>query len=218
MRENEKDLISVSVQTLKRLPFYLNYLKSLDNDTQNISSPSIARELDLNEVQVRKDLAAVSTKAGKPKKGFAVEELICDIESFLGYNNVNEAVLVGAGHLGRALLSYKGFQGYGLKLVAAFDKNKELIGTEIAEKRVFPLDKLQNLCLRLNVKIGIITVPAQEAQKVCDLLVDSGILAIWNFAPIHLNVPKNILVQNENIASSFAILSKHLSDQIKTTK
>ena len=132
----------------------------------------------------------------------------------MGYHDVDSAVLVGAGSLGNALLSYKGFGSYGLDIVAAFDSDDDIIGKEICGKKVLPVDKLSEMCRRLNIHIGIIAVPESQAQTVCDQLVAGGVLAIWNFAPVHLSVPKNILVQNENMAASLAILSKHLKENL----
>ncbi len=210
-----QEKIEISKQALKRLPYYLNYLKALKSkEIKDISAPVIAKEMKLNEVQVRKDLAAVSLFGGRPKIGFNVEELIRVIESYLGYDNVMDAVLVGAGNLGKALLSYQELRNYGMSIVAAFDSDEAVLGTEINDTHVFSIDKLEDLCRRLKVHIGIITVPATAAQGVCDLLVESGILAIWNFAPVHLNVPDHILVQNENIAVSLAMLSKHLQSKL----
>jgi redox-sensing transcriptional repressor len=214
LQEQDKRFPSISVQTLKRLPYYLNYLKTLDRDKiKIISSPVIAKALNLNEVQVRKDLAAIKS-GGKPRTGFLLEKLIGDLETFLGYGNVNEAVLVGVGHLGRALLSYHGFDSYGLNIVVGFDASEEVIGTEINGKRILSMEKLASLCQRMHINIGIITVPADQAQSVCNLMVEAGILAIWNFAPVQLTVPEHILVQNENMASSLAVLSKHLKKKI----
>ncbi len=201
---------SISKQTLRRLPVYLHYLKSLPEHPCNISATAIAQGLGLNDVQVRKDLAAVSC-GGRPKVGYVCEELIADIECFLGFDDADSAVIVGAGNLGRALLSYGGFEKYRLNILAAFDVDDAMIGRTYAGKRILPLERLGNLCGRLNVGIGIITVPAQAAQEVCDILVASGVGAIWNFAPTHLRVPSHVLVQNENMAASLAVLSKHLS-------
>lgn len=203
-----------TIQTLQRLPLYLNYLKALPKDTESVSATSIAAVLGLNHVQVRKDLATASS-GGKPKTGYAVNELIADIEHFLGYDNVNNAVLVGAGKLGGALLSYEGFARFGLDIVAAFDINASVIGSHLSGKEIFPLAKLKELCQRMQVHMGIITVPADAAQSVCDLLLDSGVCAIWNFAPVQLNVPGDVLVHNENMANSLAVLSKHLKDRFR---
>ena len=210
------DYKSVSVQTISRLPRYLNYLKGLPKGSiSNISATMIAEALGLNDVQVRKDLSLVSD-GGRPKIGYAIEELITDIEHFLGYDDTHSAVLVGVGNLGTALLSYGGFAEYGLDIVAAFDVNESLVGCKVNGKQIFPLTKLIDLCKRMQIKIGIITVPNYEAQKVCDMLVESGVQAIWNFAPVHLNAPPEVLIQSENMACSLALLSKHLSEKLKS--
>ena len=205
----------ISRATLKRLPTYLSYLKALPSEASaNISATALAAGLHMGEVQVRKDLALVSD-GGRPKIGYNREHLIADIENFLGYGNSNDAVLIGAGKLGRALLGYGGFAEYGLNIVAAFDANDTLIGTTNGGKPIMHLSRLGEVCQRYKIKIGIITVPAEYAQGVCDLLIENGILAIWNFAPKHLNVPDGILVQNENMAASLALLCKHLNERMQ---
>ena len=206
---NKKNILSK--QALKRLPVYMSYLKSLDTvEVEYISSSTVAEALDMNDVQVRKDLAAVCKSPGIPKKGFVVSDLIGGISDFLGYRDGNDAILIGAGNLGMALMSYRGFDNYGINIVAAFDSRPEVIDN----KKVFDVMQLKDMCKKLNVKIGIITVPDHAAQKVCDLLVESGILAIWNFAPTHIKAPDDILVQNENMASSLAVLSNHLREKM----
>lgn len=204
---------NISKHTLQRLPMYLSYIKGLpENAPKNISATTIAEALQLNDVQVRKDLASVSS-SGKPKVGYNVKDLIAELEAFLGYNDIDNAVIVGAGSLGKALLNYSGFKAYGLNIIAAFDLCEE--PTEFQGKTVFPIAQLESFCRKVNIHIGIITVPASSAQEICDLLVNSGIRAIWNFAPVHLVVPDGILVQNENMASSLALLSNHLREQMK---
>lgn len=214
--ENYKEtLISMSTQALRRMPYYLHYLKQLKSEgVEIIASPTIASDLSLNEVQVRKDFAAISSNKGKPKAGFNIGDLIHNMELLLGYHNVKDAVLVGAGSLGKALLSYKGFESLGMNIVTAFDNKEDLIGQDFNGKKILSSDKISSVCRRLNIHIGIITVPADSAQMVCDQLVAGGILAIWNFSPIHLMVPNDIMVQNENMAASLAILSKHLQDKL----
>ena len=202
----------VSLNTLNRLPLYLNYLKSLDG-SNNVSSTEIAKVLGLNDVQVRKDLSAVSS-GGKPKIGYNVASLMSDLKEFLGYNSVNNAVLIGAGNLGRALMSYRGFYEYGLKIVAGFDTVKVLIGCRVDGKPILSLDELERFCKDNNVRIGVITTPADNAQSACDMLIREGIKAIWNFAPAHITVPDGVLVQNENMACSLALLSKHLDEML----
>lgn len=216
MNQRKKGPVEVSVQALHRMPYYLQLLKDhkANNETV-ISAKAVATELRLNDVQVRKDLAALSSIKGKPNTGFEIQNLIDNMEDYLGYNNVMDAVLVGVGSLGKALISYKGFANYGLNIVAAFDNDPETIDEVVGDCRVRPLSEMQELCKRLRIHIGIITVPADAAQSACDDLLASGILAIWNFAPVHLNAPESVLVQNENMAASLAMLSRRLKEMTR---
>lgn len=206
----------ISKAVLKRLPGYLAYLKSLpEHESPYISATTLANALNMGEVLVRKDLAMVSS-GGRPKIGYLRESLIEDISQFLGYDNTTEAILVGAGKLGQALLGYNGFGTYGLNICAAFDEKP--VSNRLEGKAVYSMDKMEHFCAANKVLMGIITVPAEYAQKVCDQMIACGIKAIWNFAPTHLDVPAHILVQNENMATSLAVLSMHLQAQIKDKK
>lgn len=197
--------------TLGRLPLYLNYLKQIESSgTTSISATTIAKALSLGEVQVRKDLASVSG-AGKPKVGYESSDLIKRLEDTLGSNSITSAVLVGAGKLGRALLDYTGFEEFGIKIIAAFDSNDEVIRFSKTSKDILPISTLSEYCIANNVKLGIITVGQGSAQQVCDMMEQSGIKAIWNFAPCNLEVSDGILVKNENLALSLAHLSNQLS-------
>lgn len=208
----EKKKISQSV--LKRLPGYLVYLKNMPQGSpEHISATALAAALGMGEVQVRKDLAIVSD-GGRPKIGYLREGLIHDIEKFLGYNNTTDAVLIGAGKLGQALMGYSGFDEYGLNIVAGFDRCPSADHTEEG-KPIYNMSDLPQFCRENKILMGIITVPADHAQSVCDELIAGGVKAIWNFAPTHLEVPEGILVQNENMATSLAVLSVHLRAQIK---
>ena len=208
----------ISKSVLKRLPGYLAYLKNLPEDAPpHISATALANALGMGEVQVRKDLALVSD-GGRPKIGYLRESLVEDIEQFLGYDNTTDAVLIGAGKLGRALLGYRGFDEYGLNILAAFDADPAKAGEDESGNPILPLDKLHSFCRNNKVLMGIITVPSAKAQEVCDLLIANGVKAIWNFAPAHLEVPGNILVQTENMATSLAVLSMHLQALIKEKK
>lgn len=207
----------ISKSVLKRLPGYLAYLKTLTDDASPyISATALANALGMGEVQVRKDLAMVSD-GGRPKIGYQRLALIDDIEQFLGYDNTTDAVLIGAGKLGQALCGYSGFGAYGLNILAAFDAAPSAGHTDEG-KPIYHISQLQNFCRSNKVLMGIITVPAAHAQEVCDQLIACGIKAIWNFAPTHLDVPPNILVQNENMATSLAVLSMHLQAQMKDKK
>ena len=205
---------SVSILTVQRLPVYLQYLKRLcDEGVPTVSATVIAEALGLNDVQVRKDLASVS-KGGRPKVGYVTTELIHDIELFLGYHNTNRAILVGVGNLGRALMSYDGFSQYGLHIEAGFDLSPDTVGREIKGKPVLPIGEMAEFCKMRNIRMAILTVPATEAQEVCEQLLACGIQAIWSFASAHLQVPAGVLVRYENMATSLAILSNHLSESL----
>ena len=207
----------ISKAVLKRLPGYLSYLRTIpDGSSPYISATSLANALGMGEVQVRKDLAMVSD-GGRPKIGYLRESLIEDISQFLGYDNTTGAVLVGAGKLGQALLGYSGFSAYGLNILAAFD-SKPVEGISQEGRPIYSMEKMESFCRTNKVLMGIITVPAEYAQEVCDQMISCGIKAIWNFAPTHLDVPSNILVQNENMATSLAVLSMHLQAHIKDKK
>lgn len=207
----------ISKSVLKRLPGYLAYLKNIPEEASPyISATALANALGMGEVQVRKDLAMVSD-GGRPKIGYPRETLIDDIEQFLGYDNTTDAVLIGAGKLGQALLGYGGFAAYGLNILAAFDVAPQTDATADG-KPIYPISQLESFCRSHKVLMGILTVPGECAQEVCNQLIACGIKAIWTFAPMHLEVPPNILVQHENMATSLAVLSMHLQAQIKDKK
>ena len=207
----------ISKSVLKRLPGYHAYLKGIQNpDSPYISATAIANALDMGEVQVRKDLAMVSD-GGRPKVGYVREHLIEDIEQFLGYDNTTDAILVGAGRLGQALLGYNGFDEYGLNILAAFDIRPETKRKD-SGKPILPLDQMVPFCQEHKILMGILTVPTEFAQEACDRMIRAGIKAIWNFSPTHLDVPDHVMVHNENMANSLAILSMHLQAQMKDRK
>lgn len=201
--------IKISMAGLNRLPKYLRILKEKQlNNIQNISSTLIAEELKLNPIQVRKDLALVSKTDGKPGVGFETNQLIADIEKFLGVNNSRNAIILGAGRLGQALLNYNGF-GNDVNIMMAFDNQK----SKCDNKKIFHIDTLEKKILEKDIHIAIIAMPASNAQEMCDRLVNSGIKAIWNFAPTNLKVPENIVIKNEDLSTSLLILLKMLEEK-----
>lgn len=206
----------ITVQALQRLPYYLQYLKDTrKSGITTISATTIASALKLNDVQVRKDISAICTTKGKPNAGFIVDELIENIEDYLGYNNSMEAVLVGVGSRGKSILSTRAFERHGLNIVAAFDIDQDLIGTTVSDTQVFHLEKLRNLCQRMHIHIGIIAVPEEVAQGICNLLVSCGIRAIWNFTLVKLDATDDIFIQDENPYASIAVFSQHLREGLK---
>ncbi len=199
--------------SLNRLPQYHHYLSELKAKGINtVSCSLIGLELNLVPVQVRKDLQYTGI-VGKPKTGYGVAELIAAIETFLGWNNVHEAFLAGAGNLGTALLKHERFSNFGLRIAAAFDTDPEKIGQWIHGKMVLPIDKLADLARRMSIHLGIITAPAEYAQSIAEEMMAGGILAVWNFAPVRLKVPAHIIVHNEDLYSSLASLSWKLAQR-----
>ena len=198
------------------MPGYLRYLKQKEAEgTEYISSVGLADAMQENPAVVKKDLSMAVVSEGKPKVGYYIPDLIRDIESFMGYDNEKDAVLVGAGKLGQALLGYGGFEKYGLNIVAGFDVDPSLVGTEIHGKKILSSEKLTSTARKLNVKLAVLTLPASQAQKAADALVDAGIRAIWNFCPVTLNLPETVAVKNENMAASLAVLSAKLKEILK---
>ena len=207
--------INISGASLRRLPQYLKLLVRLAEDGKLVvTSAELARQLKLDETLVRKDLA-VTGFTGKPRVGFSVDGLMNHLEQFLGLRNTKEAFIIGAGRLGQALASYAGFEKYGLRIVALFDTNPEKIGQQVAEKEVLPLWKAPTLARQMNVRIAILSVPPQVAQSVADLLLDAGIMAFWNFSGHQLHLPEAIIVHDEDLAESLAVLSHRLAQQME---
>lgn len=192
----------ISSSTIERLPKYLRVLRTFkQNKVSNISSTLIAKELGLNPIQVRKDLALISNSDGKPKVGFDVNELINDIESFFNLKCHQKSIIVGAGRLGQALMNYPSFDN-NIKIIAAFDIDKN----KIDNNKIFYIDDMDKIIKKNKIKIAIITVPKSEAQSICDMLINYGIKVIWNFAPIDLKVPNDVKIRNEDLSASLAIL------------
>jgi len=203
----------VSKKLLKRLPVYLDYLKSLPEHSMNVSATSIAKALGLGDVQVRKDLAKIS-HAGRRRTGRSREQLIRDIEEYLDFATETGIIIIGAGKLGQALLDYSGFEESGLSVMAAFDIKPTAKQSETG-KPIYPMSRLEAFCKCYDVRIGVIAVPAASAQQVCDTLVACGIKAIWNFAPVRLKVPDHVIVQSENLAISLTALRLQVRDAEK---
>ena len=201
---------NVSKKLLKRLPIYLDHLKSMPENLENVSATTLAKALGLGDVQVRKDLAKVS-HTGRRRTGRSREQLIRDIEGFLDLAAETGTIVVGAGKLGQALLDYPGFEDSGVSVMAGFDVKPEARQTA-GGKPIYPMGRLEAFCRYYNVRIGIIAVPAESAQSVCDTLISCGIRAIWNFAPVSLKVPENVTVQSENLAVSLTSLMLQVRD------
>lgn len=201
----------IPLPTLRRLPYYYNIFCDMEKTGfKYISSAAIAKKLSIDDTQVRKDIA-LTGYIGKPKVGFNAVEFKAHLEKFLGLKEKKEAVLVGAGNLGIALAKYSGFKRYGLEIIGIFDNDANKIGLTVSNFEVLSIDKLESHIKKKNIKMAILAIPENEAQSVTNILVKHGIVVIWNFAPIHLEVPEGIFVWNENLAASFITLSQFLA-------
>ncbi len=194
---------------VKRYPLYLRVLRDMSTQGETFASGAVvAKALALDPIVVRKDLSKTGVR-GKPRVGFPMTEIIVAIEKYLGWNAATEAVLAGAGRLGSALLGFPGFQYQGFKIVAAFDANPKKRG-KIAGIPVYPASQIAEVVRKLNVSLGILTVPADQAQAVADAMMAGGIRGIWNFTPVQLSVPADVIVKREDLAASLAVLSHRL--------
>lgn len=196
-----------SLPTIKRLPSYLQIIETARNEGREyISGTVIAEELELEPIQVRKDLA-VTGIVGKPRVGFSVNELVEAISSFLRWNQINRAILLGSGHLGTALMGYTEFRRHGLSIIAAFDTSPNRHNLVINDTRIHPLEELEDFISKQKPEIAILTVPSSVAQQTVDKVIAAGIKAIWNFTNVKLKVPSSVVVQKEDLSSGYAVLS-----------
>ncbi len=207
----DKPLRSAPTPSVRRMPRYLRCLHALRSDrVEWISCTFLAERLNVDPTLVRKDLALTGI-TGKPKVGYYLPDLIMAVERFIGWDNPEDAFLVGAGHLGTALLGFEGFARHGLNIVAGFDNDPTKVGTTVADKPILDAAKLPDLAQRMHIRIGIITVGARNAQAVADLMLSGGITAIWNFAPVPLDLPEDVILENEDLSGTLAVISRRLA-------
>ncbi len=220
---SEQDRLGMeNALSVKRLGKYLVYLRQLlsSGEGESFSSSQLGKQLGVHETQVRKDLALTGLE-GRPKVGYLVCDGIEYIEEFLNINNVTDVFLVGVGHLGTALLAHSKlgrFEASGVKITAAFDKDKKLLGEKIHGINVLDITKFENLAKRMHVHFGIIATPPESAQEIANMMINSGILAIWNFSPVGLVVPEHIILENVELEASLAYISRKLKLRIKNKK
>lgn len=190
---------------LERLYLYYSYVDSLPPEISWVSSQMLGEALGISPDLVRKDMTYCEIK-GKPRQGYPVIELKDYLRKLLKLDRPVNAVIVGVGRLGSALANYEGLKKNNMRVVGLFDVDPNKIGTKLGDLQIMPLDSLRSFVSANGVECGVITVPANSAQQVCDILVGSGIKAIWNFAPAALKVPSNVHLRNENIVQGFVLL------------
>jgi redox-sensing transcriptional repressor len=216
MSDNEQNVIKVPEPSLRRLPWYLSNAKLLKNKGEHfVSSTQISKEINIDASQIAKDLSYVNI-SGRTRVGYDIDDLIAVLEDFLGFTNMHKAFLFGVGSLGGALLRDSGLNHFGLEIVAGFDVNPELVGTFINGIPIFHSDDFQAKMLEYNVNIGVLTVPIEIAQNITDKMVEGGVKAVWNFTPLRIRVPENIVVQNTSLYAHLAVMFNRLNfNQIK---
>lgn len=202
---------NISKNLVYRVPIYLTISRRLlDEGAKYITAPQISDITGINVETVKKDLSQICKTPGNPKLGRDAATMVEEILEFGVYTKLTNAVIIGVGHLGRALLNYSGFSEWGLHIAAGFDRKSELVGTQIEGKPIYDVNDLSKVIKETNAEIAIITVPKEYAQQLVDFAIAAGIKAIWNFAPTHINVPDDVILQNENMASSLSLLNYNL--------
>lgn len=208
----KKNTFGISKATFRRLPRYHQILSTFKAKGQKyISSGKLADILELKETLVRKDMADLKIR-GKQNQGYLVEALLKRIEDFLGLQEITEAVIVGAGHLGKALAQFGDFFHYGLKIVGIFDVEESIIGQRIGAVTVQHVDQLRGVIERRRLRMIILTTPKAVAQSLTDLVIEAGVKAIWNFTPQELTAPNGIYIRNEQIVAGFMAVSHFLKN------
>ncbi len=204
---------ALSASSVERMyTYYLLAQHALELGQTHISSRQMAENLAIGDTQVRKDIAALGV-VGQPKHGYRVHDAIDRLREAMGLDQLHPTVVCGVGPLGTALLEYSRFGEFGFRVVGAFDVDERIVGTDVGAVRVLPIAHLEDVVRIFGVEIGVLTVPVWAAQEVCDVMVHAGVRAIWNFAPLHLNAPKDVLVRNEDFAGSLTVISHFLKKQ-----
>ncbi|MCD8043190.1 MAG: redox-sensing transcriptional repressor Rex [Tannerellaceae bacterium] len=210
-KDDIKEIWKVPEPTLRRLPWYLAFVKLLKGKGETfVSSTQIAKEINVDASQVAKDLSFVNI-SGKTRVGYEIDTLVEVLEQFLGFTSQHKAFIFGVGSLGASLLQDSGLNQYGLDIVAGFDIKDELAGSSINGIPVFHLKDFREKQKEYGATIGIITVPVEKAQEVTEEIIEGGIKALWNFTPFRIRVPEHIVVQNTSMYAHLAVMFNRLN-------
>ncbi|MEC8944914.1 MAG: redox-sensing transcriptional repressor Rex [Chloroflexota bacterium] len=197
---------------IERLPQYLRSLRALKNrNIALVSSADLGIESGVTPAQIRKDLSYFG-KFGKQGQGYNVKALTDDLTRILGLDQSWPVILAGVGRLGKAILTYPDFTPEGFFIVSAFDSDPVIVGTDVAEITIRPVEQINEYIKENNIRIAILAVPGESASDLIDQLVQSGIRAILNYAPITPKVPDNVQIQNIDPVHSLQTMTFHLSD------
>ena len=198
---------SIPNPAVRRLSLYLRQLEAFQRkDRRTISSKQLGESLGLTDAQVRKDLAYFG-QFGHPGIGYRVDELIAQVKRILGTDRTWNIMLVGAGNIGRALSSYRGFMAKGFRLVAVFDNDPGKVGKRLGPFTIQPLSDIPATVQKQQIRLSILAVPADAAQDVADQIVAAGVRGILNFAPVSLTVPPDVAMNSGDVAVQLEQLS-----------
>lgn len=198
---------NISMAVIRRLPKYHRYLGDLlDKDIQRISSKELSDIIGFTASQIRQDLNNFGG-FGQQGYGYNVAALHNEIGKILGLDRKYNAVLIGAGNLGQAIANYSGFRKAGFEVKALFDANPRMIGLKIRDFEVLDSESIEAFVKENDIDIAMLCIPKNGAQNIVSRLVSVGIKGIWNFAPIDLEVPKDVIVENVNLTESLFTLS-----------
>ena len=201
--ERKKD---IPMPVIRRLPKYHRYLRELSiNGVDRISSKELGKKIGSTATKIRQDLYCFGD-FGKKGSGYNVKELLNEISGILGLGKY-KMVIIGAGNIGQAIASYTRFQGLDFKLAGIFDINPKLVGLEIQDIKVKDIDELVSFLKVTPTDIGVLCVSKDNAQTVTDMMVENGVKGIWNFAPVDLEVPEEIILENVYLIESLLTLS-----------
>lgn len=213
MTKNNENRTILPEPTIRRLPWYLSYVRMLDNQNVSyVSSTQISKELNVQSSQIAKDLSFLNIR-GKTRIGYEVKSLVTELEDFLGFDKQHNAVVIGTGSLGTALIQDHGLEHYGLNIVAGFDVRGDVIGQRLGDVPIYNINQLADWQHEHRVSIAILTVPVEKAQEVADLAVSSGMTALWNFTPYRIKTPEGVAIANTSIYAHLAIIYNRMQDQ-----
>lgn len=213
MTKNNENRTILPEPTIRRLPWYLSYVRMLDNQNVSyVSSTQISKELNVQSSQIAKDLSFLNIR-GKTRIGYEVKSLVTELEDFLGFDKQHNAVVIGTGSLGTALIQDHGLEHYGLNIVAGFDVRGDVIGQRLGDVPIYNINQLADWQREHRVSIAILTVPVEKAQEVADLAVSSGMTALWNFTPYRIKTPDGVAIANTSIYAHLAIIYNRMQDQ-----
>lgn len=213
--KKEMNAKEISPAVIKRLPRYYRYLgELLENEVVRISSKDLSERMKVTASQIRQDLNNFGG-FGQQGYGYNVQYLYNEIGKILGLNHTNHVIIVGAGNLGQALANYQDFDKRGFKIVGLFDVNPRLVGISVRGVDIHDIDELEDFIKNHDVKIAALTVPKQHAKQMAMELMSYGIKAFWNFAPVDLNMPEGIIVENVHLAESLMTLSYKIHSELE---